>query len=196
MAQLLIIGVTFSLFTALFLVTKRDRNFHDGILAVWLVIMALPILLGVATRNFPEMQIPVFPHLIYPLTFGPFMWLYVETLTGHVTRIERWHLLHFLPFVIASLLKNLMGWPLERPAPMMETFSLEIRIAGAVNLVVLALYSIAVFRRLRLHGTEVPEYFSELSNRITLIWLHWIAAGITGAYLLLFVGCILPFPPF
>lgn len=195
MAQLLVIGVTLSLFTALYLVSRRDKNSHDDILALWLLVMAMPVLLGVAMRNFPDLQIPVLPDLTYPLTFGPLMWLYVESLTGHINRIDRRHLLHFLPFALTSLLKNLMDWKLERPTPMMETFSLEIRIAGAVYLAVLAVYSIAVFRRLRQHGTQVPEHFSQLSGRVTLVWLRWITAALTGTYLLLFLGCVLPFPP-
>ena len=185
----------FSLFTALFLLTKRHKNLHDEILAIWLVAMAMPVLLGVAERNIPGLEVPVLPHLLYPLTFGPLMWLYVESLTGHIDKINRRHLLHFLPFVAASLHKNLGDWALERPTPMMETFSLEIRIAGTVYLAVLAAYSIAVFRRLLQHKTEVPDHFSQLSSRVTLIWMRWITAGITGSYLLLFIGCILPFPP-
>lgn len=195
MAQLLVIGVTASLFTALFLVSYRYKNLHDDILALWLLAMSMPILLGVAMRNFPDLQIPVLPDLTYPLTLGPLMWLYVESLTGHIKRINRQHLLHFLPFAATSLLKNLTDWQLERPTPMMETFSLEIRIAGAVYLAVLGAYSIAVFRRLRQHGTEVPERFSQLSSRVTLIWLRWITVAITAVYLLLFIGCLLPFPP-
>lgn len=195
MDHLLYIGIVHCCFTAIFLATKRDRTLHDNVLAAWMVFMALPMLAGAAVRAFPDIYIPVLrSDLIYPLTYGPFLWLYVGSLIGDIDRLRASHYLHFLPFVLVSLVQLLTGWAPEPPSPEVTTFSLAVRVIGAVNLALLLVYSAAVFWRLRRHGREIVLHFSELSNRVTLTWLRWIAAGISGVYLLLFLASTLSWP--
>jgi AraC-like DNA-binding protein len=195
MEHLLVVGSVHALFTALFLMTKRARNLNDVVLATWMVFMALPFIAGATAQAWPEKHIPILrADLIYPLTYGPFMWLYVGALTGDVVRITRRHLLHFLPFAAVSIFQLLTGWALDPPNPQSATFSTSIRVVGAVNLVVLLGYSAAVFWRLARHDRQVLGHFSNLPNHITLGWLRWMTAGMTGVFLLMFLAAFLSIP--
>ncbi|SNS16734.1 helix-turn-helix domain-containing protein [Tropicimonas sediminicola] len=195
MEELIYIGAVHASFTAIFLATKRERTLNDTVLALWMVFMALPLLSGIAAQRLEGVSIPLLTsNLIYPLTYGPFLWLYVETLTGDVGRIRRGHLLHFLPFAAVSAVQLLFGWKPAMPNPDAAAFGTTVRSIGAVNLLLLLVYTGAVVRRLRQHGREVVDHFSELSSRITLVWLYWITLGVFCVFLLLFLGSALSLP--
>jgi AraC-like DNA-binding protein len=195
MEHLLVVGGVHALFTATFLLTKRSRTLNDTVLAVWMVFMALPLIAGATAQAWPDKFIPILrADLIYPLTYGPFMWLYVITLTGDVTRIMRPQLLHFLPFVGVSIVQLMTGWAPAPPNPELVRFSAAIRVIGAVNVTVLLAYTAAVFWRLARHDKEVLEHFSNLPNHVTLGWLRWMTAGMTGVFLLMFLAAFLSVP--
>lgn len=195
MEHLLFVGSVHALFTTLFLMTKRARSLNDTVLAVWMVFIALPLISGAAVQTWPDLHIPVLrADLIYPLTYGPFMWLYVGTLTGNVVRITRRHLAHFLPFVAVSLIQLVSGWAPSPPNPEMATFSTSIRIIGSVNLTLLLAYTVAVFLRLRRHDRLIAEHFSNLPSYVTLSWLRRMTVAITAVFLLLFLAAALSLP--
>ncbi|MDV7142707.1 AraC family transcriptional regulator [Tropicimonas sp. TH_r6] len=192
MDELMFTGMVHACFTATFLAAKRGRTLNDTVLAVWMIFMALPLLSGVAGRFFDGISIPVLrSNLIYPLTYGPFLWLYVQTLTGHIGQLRPAHLVHFAPFAAISLFQLLSGWTPAMPNPTDESFSPVVRLIGAVNLALLLAYTVAVIWRLRQHGREVVEHFSELSSGVTLVWLYWVTLGVFGVFLLLFLGSAL-----
>lgn len=195
MEHLLYVGIVQALFTAAFVLTRRAVTLNDKVLATWMVFIALPLISGAAARGLPEVRIPLLgADLVYPLTYGPFLWLYVATLTGDVSRLRARHLAHFLPFAALSLVQFFTGWVPRPPNPAAPEFSTATRVVGAMNLALLLVYTVAVFRRLHLHGEEVLEHFSELSNRVTLAWLRWLAAGISGAFLLFFLASAASMP--
>lgn len=195
MEHLLIVGSVQAFFTAFFLMTKRPRALNDTVLAVWMIFIALPLIAGATAQAWPDKYIPILrADLIYPLTYGPFMWLYVGVLTGDITQITRRQLVHFLPFAIVSLAQLVTGWAPAPPNPEIATFGTSIRVVGAVNLAVLLAYTAAVFWRLARHDREVLEHFSDLPNHVTLGWLRWMTAGMTGVFLLLFLAAFLSMP--
>lgn len=195
MEALLYVGIVHATFTAVFLASQHDRTLNDKVLAAWMVFIALPLLSGVAARSLPGISIPLLSsNLIYPLTYGPFLWLYVETLTGDVARLRPGHLAHFAPFAVISLVQILFGWSPAMPDPQIDTFGAAVRTIGAANLALLLGYTAAVIWRLRLHGREVVEHFSELPSGITLVWLYWITLGVFGVFVLLFLGSALSLP--
>lgn len=195
MEHLLVVGSVHALFTAIFLMTKRSRNLNDTVLAVWMVFLALPLIAGATAQAWPNKYIPILrADLIYPLTYGPFIWLYVSTLTGDATRITPRQLLHFLPFAGVSIVQLMTGWAPEPPNPEVVSFSTSIRVVGAINLAVLLAYTAAVVWRLARHDQDVLEHFSNLPNHVTLGWLRWMTAGMTGVFLLMFLAAFLSVP--
>ncbi len=195
MEYLLLVGIVQAIFTTVFLVSKRERALSDKILAVWMVFIALPLIGGAVIRLWPEIHFPILrSDLIYPLTYGPFMWLYVRALTGEVSGFAQRELVHFLPFVAVSLFQLSTGWAPVPPNPEMGSFDTATRIVGAINLASMLSYSAVVALRLRQHGKEVVRHFSNLSNRVTLAWLCWLTAGISTVFLLLFLASVLSLP--
>ncbi|MCG3268558.1 AraC family transcriptional regulator [Yoonia sp. I 8.24] len=195
MEHLLFVGSVQALFTTFFLLNKRTKSLNDTILAVWMVLMALPLVSGAVMQLWPEIKVPLLrANLVYPLTYGPFMWLYVGSLTGDVTRITSRNLVHFAPFFAVSVVQIITGWAPVPPNPEVATFSTSIRVVGAINLGILLAYSIAIFRRLDRHANAVVGHYSNLPNHITLGWLRAMTAGVTGVFLLLFLAAFLSQP--
>ncbi len=195
MENLLFVGVAQAIFTTVFLASRRSCPFSDRILAVWMVFIALPMIGGTAILLWPDVSLPILSaDLIYPLTYGPFMWLYVRTLTGGGDRLTHRDLLHFLPFFLISMVQLVTGWAPPPPNPEFSNFDTSTRFIGALNLVSMLSYSGAVARRLRQHGKEVVQHFSSLSNRVTLTWLYWLTAGFSAVSLLLFLASVLSLP--
>lgn len=195
MEHLLVIGSVQSLFTAIFLGTKRLRMLNDLVLAVWMVFLAMPLIAGATVQLWPDVNIPVLrANLIYPLTYGPFLWLYVGALTGVIEKISARHLVHFLPFAAVSIFQILSGWAPAPPNPESGSFGTSIRVIGGINFVMLAAYSAAVLQSLRRHDAKVLEHFSNLPDYVTLGWVRWMTVGITGVFLLLFLAAALSKP--
>lgn len=104
MEPLLYVGIVQALFTAVFLETRTNSSLNDRVLAVWMVLIALPFLSGVTVRALPDTFIPIISSdLIYPLTYGPFILFYVGSLTGDIARLKTAHYIHFLSFVRVSI---------------------------------------------------------------------------------------------
>jgi len=195
MEYLLVVGSVQSLFTTVFLWTKRAKKLHDTILAVWMVFMAMPFISALTVQIWPESHIPILSaDLIYPLTYGPFLWLYVSSLTAEHEKITLRQILHFLPFVAVSLFQLLSGWAPAPPNPDSPAFGISIRVIGGVNCALLISYSIAVFRQLRDHDEKILERFSNLPRHVTLAWLRWMSVGITSVFMLLFLAALLSQP--
>lgn len=195
MEYLLFVGVVQALFTTVFLASKRSCSLSDRILAIWMVFIALPMMGGVAARLWPGTSISILnADLIYPLTYGSFMWLYVRGLTGANDRLTHRDLLHFLPFFAVSTVQFVTGWTPPPPNPENTVFDNSTRAVGALNFVLMLTYSLVAANRLRRHGTEIRQHFSNLPNRITLIWLLWLTAGFSAVSLLLFLASLLVLP--
>lgn len=195
MEYLFVVGVVQALFTTVFLATKPKRELSDLVLAAWMVFIGLPLVDILASRLWPDLCVPFLQSdLIYPLTYGPFMWLYVRAVTGEISRVAQRDLLHFLPFGVVSLVQMATGWAPPLPNPDHMVFDTSTRLVGAVNLALILSYSWAVARRLWQHRRNVNLHFSNLSNRITLKWLFWLVAGFSAVSLLLFLGSLLSVP--
>lgn len=195
MEYLFVVGVVQALFTTVFLASKPKRALSDLVLAAWMIFIALPMIDILAMRLWPDMHVPILQsNLIYPLTYGPFMWLYVRAVTGAISRVSQQDLLHFLPFALVSLVQIVTGLAPPLPNPDHMVFDTSTRLVGAVNLVVILSYSWAVAQRLWQHGLKVNQHFSNLPNRVTLKWLFWLIAGFSIVSLLLFLGSLLSLP--
>jgi hypothetical protein len=59
MDHLLFIGSVHTLFTAVFLITKRARSLNDTVLAVWMVFITLPLISGASVQTWPDIHIPI-----------------------------------------------------------------------------------------------------------------------------------------
>lgn len=82
MEAILYIGITQSMFAGLILMTQKHKKFADKVLSVWLFFIALSMAITLGGMFFPDIPLSRARGLIIPLTFGPFLYLYVSALIG------------------------------------------------------------------------------------------------------------------
>lgn len=93
--------------SAIFLV-RRSSRLRDYILAVWLILLvfALGMIAFHESAAMSEESIPFFLKFkSYPLAYGPLFFLYMAALANPAFRLRSSVLLHFLPFVLFSVLQ-------------------------------------------------------------------------------------------
>lgn len=90
MVILLFIGTVQALFTCALLLSKPAIQTKDKILAVWLMLLILPMISGAVIGLWPDFYVPILrSDLVYPLTYRPFLWLYTRVLTGDLAEMSR-----------------------------------------------------------------------------------------------------------
>jgi AraC-like DNA-binding protein len=105
MNYIFLIAAFNALFFAALLLQKRPKALHDKILFYWLVYLGF----FVALYNFSSpdsfMRVKHFSNFIISmfLLHGPFLYLYVESLTSGKIKLSKFDLLHFVPFLLFFL---------------------------------------------------------------------------------------------
>ena len=77
-------GISIALFLAFLLITKKNKSLPDKVLAAWLLVIGIHLwqfYLGISGQLFRFTPLPWLSMPI-PLLHGPFLFLYVATLTG------------------------------------------------------------------------------------------------------------------
>ncbi len=199
MEILLYIGIVQSLFASLLVVTKKGRQVSDIVLAVWLFLIALqmvPILLSLKVENF------TFPELLLlkliPLTFGPFVYVYAKMLVLEKPVLRIRYFLHFLPFVLVSMLFLIFA-PREIILEEIKTSflgaesSLFHNIYSILIIGSIIIYVIKVLYLIEIHKKKVHDHFSYDSHKTNLRWLRTMALIFAIAYLLAIVSRLFNF---
>ncbi|MGM0376086.1 MAG: helix-turn-helix domain-containing protein [Bacteroidota bacterium] len=117
---LLIIGFFEAFFLGILVLTKRQKQISDKLLATILLLNALTIFLSWVEIYNRSKSYP-FPALInsstpFILLHGPLIWLYVKSLTSENFKLKSVHFLHITPFllVITLLISSTYGVPPEK----------------------------------------------------------------------------------
>lgn len=178
MNELLYIGMALSLFIATFVMSKEDKTLNEKILVLWIIFLALPLFSRAIAPDGLDWPIHfIGTGLVYPLTFGPFLWLYVKSLVGDIQMFKRQELLHFIPFILVSLYQIIfVNVPLF---PDMGQRGDNVgRLASEwLVLVSLVSYTLLVVWRLHRHSKDVFNHFSVLPTQVTLAWLAKLTVG-------------------
>jgi AraC-like DNA-binding protein len=183
MSEFIFIGIAQAIFTIIFIMSKENRPLSDNILVAWIIILAMPLM----TRALSPAMLDISIHLLdkklaYPLCLGPFLWLYVKSVTGDIQKLKWSYLLHFLPFILATFFQIFFQKP---PLSQLETVDRTFgKLIWLINIASLFCYSSVVLWRLQKHSKEVLNRFSSLTTQITLRWLTWLTLGFMIAYML------------
>lgn len=82
-------GVVHAAFTLILLISRKPKPTHEKILILWIIFLTLPLLTKTLGHAVPNISLPILQlNLMYPLTFGPFLWLYIKSLAGDVVRFD------------------------------------------------------------------------------------------------------------
>lgn len=187
MEAIIYVGITHAVFVALWMMSKRPKQLSDKICAIWMLFLSLPLISMLFRLAFPGCTLPGFSSITaYPLTFGPFLILYVRSLIDEHPKVRRRDGWHFVPFMGFALLQMLFpasfllpGFGISQQSQQCSWFHWFY--AGAVVLSLLG-YTARVLRLLNHHAQHVLEYFSVIPISITLKWLRWLTCSFATAY--------------
>lgn len=98
-------GVFLAFFLAFLLITKRDKNVADLILAMWLAAIGVNLASHylLLTGKFTQYPSLAFLGFTLPLVYGPFLYMYVKKQTGPESFSWK-YAAHLVPFLICNLL--------------------------------------------------------------------------------------------
>lgn len=213
MEPLLYIGIAQALFVAVFMLCRQRNVLSDKIVAVWMVFLASPLLFQVG-RLYPDLSaFRLFSIRSFPLTFGPFLWLYTNILIDKKRSITPGDLVHFAPFAVFALvqivfLDQSMPPQADMPPPVFPGHAMPPgghvppllsgvfeRVDGIANVLSSCCYSAIVLSLLKKHKRHTFSYFSSLPIRVTLSWLQWLTIGFVISFLLPLISTLWPISP-
>lgn len=199
MEVIFIIGTGMAFFFEILLLQKRNKSLSDIILAVWMFVIGFHLFSAYGMVEGWHFQAPVLIMIFapFPLLHGPFLWLYVLSLTRESRKLRSWDYLHFIPFFLGLLVfLPLMQMPnaafleyinqLEAGAPQPWTFALlgfGVQASGLI-------YAFFSYLRLQAHQKRIKERFS-FNEEVSLQWLRYLIIAIGVIYLIVIVSIIL-----
>lgn len=187
-------GVFLAFFLAFLLITKRDKNIADLILAMWLSAIGLNLASHylLLTGKFTEYPSFAFLGFTLPLVYGPFLYMYVkkQTCPG---KFSSKSLLHLLPFVICNLLfLSFYIAPFEKRVEIFKHegsgFETELLIRLYAVYISGIVYVVLSFRALYQFRKNMVQQFSN-TEKINFNWLLYLIIWIALIWgLVLFVN--------
>jgi AraC-like DNA-binding protein len=188
---ILYIGLAQSLFAAFTLATKEKVGISDRLLIACLLAIAikfLALVLYQAHRQFFDID---FSAAIIPLTFGPFLYLYTVYLVENRNKFNPLHLLHFLPFLIATAAYFVFFQgeiSFDDINYFKEDDMLWARLLyGLLFFSSVLIYTVLTFVKLRSFRKQIAEEFSYFSRPLRLYWVNFIALLFCLIFLTYFV---------
>jgi len=179
-----IIGITIAFLLELLLLSKKGRVKADNILAIWMFFIGLHLFLFYLHYSGLYSKYPVSIGLILPLPLvhGPFLYLYVSTLTNQSPRNKLFQFAHFLPPLLMYLyLIQFFILPATEKIEVMESGGTGYQVFNTINLISIILSGIAYISisqiLLHRHRKNIKEQFST-HEKINLNWLQYVVLGI------------------
>ena len=190
MAVVYIIGFVQAFFIGLILLNKKSKSLPDKILAIWIFFIGLHLLLFYLHyidyyQNLPHLLGLVVP---LPLVHGPFLLLYVSSLTKSKQSFDSLTLIHFLPAISYYLLLSpIMILPANEklhyvfevmpsdPPVYVAIFGFLISVSGPVYII----WSLVLLRK---HSHSIKKNFS-YTEKINLKWLRNLIFGMAIIWL-------------
>ncbi|MCB0649481.1 MAG: AraC family transcriptional regulator [Saprospiraceae bacterium] len=185
------LGVFFAGLLAILLFTKKGRVQADYVLAVWLVVVTIHLF-----AYFSYVSGIIFKHdwlinlaLPYPFFHGPFLYLYVRSLSSEEPLELKHFLTHFLlPFGLIMSEIPILTLPPELKKALMlgndKTFDIYFTFQSILLNISGIFYVIVTYLLLRKHKKNVLQKFSA-KEKITLDWLQFLYYSMTGLWVLI-----------
>ncbi len=176
MIPLLYIGLSQSAFAFFIIVTKRPKYIHDLIFAVWLFFIASEMALSLVLEShwfIPLLNISLF----FPMTYLPFLYLYVKYLIDESPEIHYKDLIHFIPALVYIVFVSLflINEPIFSHPQKLEITGIILRhIYMLYFLFSLAFYGYRILSDIHLHQQNIQDKFSFTSRLLTLNWVKFI----------------------
>lgn len=190
MDAILYISIAQFIFAGLLAITKPRRQLSDYILACWFGLMTIFMVLSLLKGKMPDSfwaQLQLFPFFF---ALGPFLFLYVRTLTQPKPKLEFLDGLHLLPFIVFSVSAVTNSANVDEDMMTGRAFEWDRIVYALASIASVAAYIPLTVRALRRHRANLMEYFSYASDRISLGWLRMVTVGFTVMLSLTFLSAI------
>ncbi len=182
--MIFIIGITIAFLLEFLLLGKKGKVKADKILAVWMFFIGLHLFLFYLQYSGLFVKYPVTAGVILPLPLvhGPFLYLYVSTLTNQSPEKEFIQYVHFVPplLMYIYLIHFFILSPDEKIA-IMKSGGEDYITFNRINLTLIILSGIGYVTvsqiLLHRHRKNIRDQFSNI-ERINLNWLQYIVIGI------------------
>ena len=199
----LYIGISQSFFAGLLISTKKPFTVANRLMAAWLFLICVELTFALINSRVIEMY--AFPFVAF--TYGPLLFLYVQSMTNPKKKISWLASIHFIPFIAFFAVSVIFrSYPLMRD---LRNFFIPDRfmplriVYSTFFFLSVSVYSILSFIEIRKHQANLKNLVSYTSGVITLNWLKIISISFYLAFVVLFIlgglnmiGDIIPFDPY
>jgi AraC-like DNA-binding protein len=200
---ILYIGISQSFFAGLLISTKRPFTIANRLMAAWLFLICIELTFALLNSRVIEMY--AFPFVAF--TYGPLLFLYVQSMTNPQRKISWLASIHFIPFIAFFAVSVIFrSYPLMRD---LRNFFIPDRfmplriVYSTFFFLSVSVYSILSFIEIRKHQANLKNLVSYTSGVITLNWLKILSISFYVAFVILFIlgglnmiGDIIPFDPY
>jgi len=198
MNAIFLIGSVQAFFFSVLIFSKKRKKLHDMILGSWLLVMGLQLLLKYIYFNDLYVHIPwiVGLNVGFPLLHGPFLFLYINSLTKNYKKLRWIDFLHLIPFIIMYVaLTPILFLDSETKINIFVNgqdydkryFPLFIMLILSVPL-----YISWSFYSLKKHQTNILRFFS-FNEVVGLKWLYYLTIGLGAIWLAILTAYLLTY---
>ncbi|HUI29410.1 MAG TPA: helix-turn-helix domain-containing protein [Candidatus Acidoferrales bacterium] len=181
--MIFITGTAIAFFLELLLLSKRGKAKSDIILALWIFFIGLHLFLFYLQYAGLYSKFPMTIGLLFPLPLvhGPFLYLYVSTLTGQQPRRKILLLIHFIPPLFMYLyLLPFFFLPASEKIAVVRSGGGGHEVFSAINLALIIVSGITYVTWSQIilyrHRKNIEEQFSNI-EKINLNWLRYLVGG-------------------
>ena len=191
-------GIFMAGFLTLLLWAKREKEVHDYILMVWMVLSAVNLFFFFYNFNYGQAEwlwLQLLGALV-PYLVAPWLYFYVESLVRNKPFKLRHYWWHFLPFIIQSVTlmyyyfygsEAYQIWVADGFIQMRGPFPRNIRMYGLILAFFSFIYPTWSVVLLTRHRKKIGNEFS-YSENINLNWLrYWILCSLGAFFICFFI---------
>lgn len=190
---LLISGVILSfLFSAIILFKKTNKSAADNILAIWLIFLGLDYLRSFFLFEENIMILLGFGYAM-PAIDGPFLFMYVYTLTSQKNKFNRKLLYHLIPFLLFAIYLTffIASRTMEERLVFFQETTFNTRpflfnFFEILMILIVPVYIFLVVKLLKKHLNNINNHFS-YKDKIDLRWINFLLVSVFVLWTLIFV---------
>ena len=182
--MLYLVGIILSIFLCLLLLMKRKYFFSDKVLMAWMAVMAIHQLIFYSVYSGFALQHTFLLGfgLPMPVLHGPFLFLYVSSMTPERKIPFRKMIPHFIPFILLVILAiPYYRLPSQEKLQVIFNHGQDYRwyiIIQQILIITTGLgyvfWSLLLIRR---HRNQIKQWFSNTEKR-SLRWLEYLSIGL------------------
>lgn len=189
-------------FLAVFLFFQKNNKYANRVYSVIVILLSIELLFFHYLYINKSLEFPHFFIMFYgtSLLAGPLFLFYIGILVNHFKKFKWYYLLHFIPYILFTLILADYAFELEKEQAVFEIkksyFSPEIKVTDVdfiieiVILFYLGVYILYTKNILNKYLKRIKNYFSDI-EKVQLIWLQIFIWSILTLWVIGFAAFIL-----